>query len=136
MNISNFQKYEIQEQHNQDFLKFIAKFRGQSYNNEIVTKYPLADVIIKPPHKLYQLKDGQSFCCECGCGDVEPILVPYPTEYIIDVEGVSSLVVEGYWVSPCTRNSYDIGDCPLEFYEIEVWDENIENVIEETINNV
>lgn len=134
MNIDNLRKYEAQEKHTQNFLKFIAKFRGQQYNDAIISEYPLAEVIIKPPHKLYELKNGQSFCCGCGCGDVEPILVPYVTEYVVSSEGVQSIVAEGYWVSPCTANSYDIGDCPLEFFDLEIWDENIQNTVKETIN--
>lgn len=56
-------------------------------------------------------------CCDCGCGEKSPVLVPTMTKGLFQHGEVKSLDVEAAWMSPCQQKHSG------KHYGMYLWDE-------------
>ncbi|QUL77309.1 hypothetical protein [Escherichia phage vB_EcoM-LTH01] len=118
-----------------EFNEFIDSLAGKPYINAIVSKYPLAHLTFVPEKRLYQLEEDEVFCCTCGCGEVKPIMVPYPTLSVVShTDGLEEAVIHGFWVSPCKQKSSFDDEGIVEYYDIEVFNDKTGEIVKVEIN--
>lgn len=95
---------EVVSDHREIFEDFIAKLVGFDSGKVIVEKYPDAEINIAPAEELPAFEGDKVWCCDCGCGVKDPILVPIPVCSICSEAGLLKADIEWAWVSPCIRH--------------------------------
>lgn len=114
-------KAELVEKQTEEINAFVSGLVGPDYQAAMVNRFPLANLNFVPAEKLPYIGEGKEWVCDCGCGERDPVLIPYVTSSRIGVEGLIDATVEGIWVSPCTRPGYDPED-GIRHFGLDLWD--------------
>lgn len=109
------------------FYSFVSGLQGPDYRDKIIKAYPNTELTFVSAGKLPYIGEGRVWVCECGCGERDPILIPYITSSVCAKESVKSARIEGIWVSPCTIPGSDPEE-GIRHYGMEVWDEETDDL--------
>jgi|AGFS01.1.fsa_nt_gi hypothetical protein len=115
------------EKNTEEINSFVSGLTGPGYQMAIMNRFPLAQLTFAPADKLPYVGEGKVWVCDCGCGERDPVLVPYVTMSIIGVEGLQAARVEGIWVSPCTLPGLEPED-GLRHYGMDLWDNETDDL--------
>lgn len=119
-------KSELLEKRREEVNVVFSNVTGYSYQAVLRNRFPLAQLDFKPVEKLPYIGEGKAWVCDCGCGEQDPILIPYATMMVVGVEGLQAADIEGIWVSPCTLKGSEPED-GLRHFGMEVWDYEIDD---------
>lgn len=114
-------KAEIIEKNREEFNVVLSNVFGYSYEAVIRNRFPLAQLDFKPAQQLPNVGEGKAWVCDCGCGEQDPILIPYATMSVVGVDGLKAAEIEGIWVSPCTLRGYEPED-GMRHFGMDLWD--------------
>lgn len=120
-------KAEIIERYQEDINVVFSAVFGYSYQAVLRHRFPLAQLDFEPVEKLPCVGEGKAWVCDCGCGEKDPVLVPYLTYSRIGVEGLIEANVEGIWVSPCTQPGYEPED-GVRHFGMDLWDYGLDDL--------
>lgn len=114
-------KAELVDKQTREINAFVSGLVGPDYQASMVNRFPLANLNFVPAEKLPHIGECKEWVCDCGCGEQDPVLIPYVTSSSIGVEGLIDATVEGIWASPCTRRGYDPED-GVRHFGMDLWD--------------
>lgn len=120
-------KSELVEKKTEEVNAFFSGVSGYDYQYEIQNRFPLAQLEFKPVEKLPYIGQDKVWVCDCGCGERDPILVPYVTMQVISAEGLEAADIEGIWVSPCMLKGLEPED-GLRHYGMDLWDNETDDL--------
>lgn len=120
-------KSEIVEKNREGVNVVFSNIFGHSYQEDLRNYFPLAQLDFKPVDKLPCIGEGQAWVCDCGCGEKDPILIPYATMLVVGVDGLQAADIEGIWVSPCTLKGSDPED-GIRHFGMDLWDYGLDDL--------
>lgn len=118
---------ELVEKQSEEVNAFVSGLVGPDYQAAMIQRFPLTQLNFIPAEKLPYVGEGKAWVCDCGCGEKDPVLVPYLTYSRIGVEGLVEANVEGIWVSPCTRPGYEPED-GVRHFGMDLWDYGLDDL--------
>lgn len=104
-----------------NFYKFLSTLQGSDYRAPILKQYPETEFDFPKPEKLPYVGEDKVWVCDCGCGERDPIMIPYATSSRIGKDGVISAVIEGIWVSPCVQRGSE-PEYGIRHEGMDLWD--------------
>lgn len=125
----NKAQHDLLDKHKSEFYSFVSELSGNDYKQKLISQYPLANLEFFPMEKLPYLGESQVWVCDCGCGERDPILVPYVTYSRIGVEGLIEAEVEGIWVSPCILPGSDPEE-GIRHFGMDAWDNEMDDLVD------
>lgn len=120
-------KSELIEKNREEVNVVFSNVVGYSYQAVLRNRFPLAQLDFKPVDKLPCLGEGQAWVCDCGCGEQNPILIPYATMMVVGVDGLQAADIEGIWVSPCTLKGSEPED-GMRHFGMDLWDYGLDDL--------
>lgn len=106
---------------------FVSGLVGPDYQAAMIERFPRARLKFTPAEKLPYIGEGKVWVCDCGCGERDPVMVPYLTYSRISEGGLVEADVEGIWVSPCTRPGYEPED-GVRHFGMDLWDYGLDDL--------
>lgn len=108
------------------FLSSIATLGAEEFKFKISECYPEAKTLFIGPDPVPELGENQFWCCECGCGQKDPILCHTALMSCIHAEkGLTNARIQGFWMSPCYKNI----DGERRHYGLYAWDASTDEVV-------
>lgn len=114
--------FEQMDKNRENINQFFKSLEGPGYQDKILAKYPNVSWEFYGDGELPSLTQTQVWCCDCGCGEKDPVLVPTLNRSVVSDkktgDGLREGGVSGAWQSPCFQR----GDDDHEHYGMFVWD--------------
>lgn len=122
-------KAEIVEKNREEVNVVFSNVTGYSYQAVLRNRFPLAQLDFKAVEKLPYIGEGKAWVCDCGCGEQDPILIPYATMVVVGVDGLQAAAIEGIWVSPCTLKGSEPEE-GMRHYGMDLWDDLKDDLVD------
>lgn len=123
--------YDQMDQNRENVHSFFGDLLGEGYKEKILEKYPNAKWEFLGDNELPKISSVQVWCCNCGCGEKDPVLVPCLNYSVISDEESGDGLLEGHvtgnWQSPCKIYSSD-GES-FEHFGMFLWDNVMDNEV-------
>lgn len=120
-------KAEIIEKNREEVNAVFSNVFGYSYQAVLRNRFPLAQLNFKPVEKLPYIGECRAWVCDCGCGEQDPILIPYATMMVVGVDGLQAADIEGIWVSPCTQKGSEPEE-GMRHFGMDLWDYGLDDL--------
>ena len=112
----------------ENFEEMIADLpRDGNWEYELESEYPEAIINLTFDDEPPKLEVGQGWACDCGCGEITPVIVPFVSLSRFSSEGgLKECTIEGIWGSPCQMHDG-------RNYGAEAFDRNTDQFIKPTL---
>lgn len=107
-----------------EFNAFLSTREGLDSAGEIIEKYPAARILFVPAQQLPYVGEGKVWVCDCGCGERDPVIVPYALMAVFTPQGLQEARIQYGWTSPCLRRGYD----NVRHHGMDLWDNETDDV--------
>lgn len=122
-------KAELVDKNREEVNRVFSNVFGYSYQAVLRNRFPLAQLDFKPVENLPVIGQCQAWVCDCGCGEQDPILIPYATMQVMGVDGLMAADIEGIWVSPCTLKGSEPEE-GMRHFGMDLWDYERDDIAE------